>query len=407
MTFDETLHQAFDTLSDRLRAELLTTAAQLTAALENEQHRLADARAVADREAGEVQAAAMAAAQAGTREAEAQALEQGREQGRQSGLVAGRQEGHAEGFASGRDSERDSVGTGVRAASERLIEAVRAIDQARSLSEILDTLASRAGREAPRAAVLLVGRDRFRGWRLVGFDPALDSPNTVDIGPADAGIIAEAVRTGSVAPGDPGGIGAPRFASLPSGRDCVAVPISMSAQIVAVLYADQGPGGNEPATGNRDEGQANAEPALGWRERLEVLTRHAARCLEAITAFKAARVLLERPDLPAGANPRAHDGGLVDHHDAGGPGDPAENDGAAHRYARLLVSEITLYHEPAVMAGRRERDLATRLGVEIARARLLYEQRVPPLLRQRTDYFHDELVRTLANGDAAVLGLET
>ena len=116
MTFDETLHQAFDTLSDRLRAELATTAAQLTAALENERRGLAETRAVADREAGDLQSAATAAAQASIREAEAQALEQGREQGRESGLVDGRQEGHAEGFASGRDTGRDTAGTGFRVA---------------------------------------------------------------------------------------------------------------------------------------------------------------------------------------------------------------------------------------------------------------------------------------------------
>jgi hypothetical protein len=69
----------------------------------------------------------------------------------------------------------------------------------------------------------------------------------------------------------------------------------------------------------------------------------------------------------------------------------------------LLVSEIKLYHEPAVAAGQRERDLASRLGGEIARARVLYEQRVPAAVRDRTDYFRDELVRTLANGDATLL----
>ena len=57
--------------------------------------------------------------------------------------------------------------------------------------------------------------------------------------------------------------------------------------------------------------------------------------------------------------------------------------------------------------GRRDRDLATRLGGEIARARVLYEQRVPPHVRQRADYFHDELVRTLANGDASLLEVRT
>ena len=41
----------------------------------------------------------------------------------------------------------------------------------------------------------------------------------------------------------------------------------------------------------------------------------------------------------------------------------ADGDVAARRYARLLVSEIKLYHESAVADGRRDRDLATRLGL--------------------------------------------
>ena len=81
----------------------------------------------------------------------------------------------------------------------------------------------------------------------------------------------------------------------------------------------------------------------------------------------------------------------------------AEEDTSARRYARLLVSEISLYHESAVIDGRRDRDLATRLGGEIARARVMYEQRVPPHVRGRADYFHDELVQTLANGDSSLL----
>jgi hypothetical protein len=76
---------------------------------------------------------------------------------------------------------------------------------------------------------------------------------------------------------------------------------------------------------------------------------------------------------------------------------------SARRYARILVSEIKLYHEAEVAAGRRERDLATRLGGEIARARSLYEQRVPPDVRHTSDYVRDELIRTLADGDATLL----
>jgi hypothetical protein len=137
---------------------------------------------------------------------------------------------------------------------------------------------------------------------------------------------------------------------------------------------------------------------------LEVMARHAARCLEAITAFRAAQVLTERPDAASLT------GSVVDSRSgsantpaAGEAGEIEDAEHAARRYARLLVSEIKLYHEAAVIAGRRERDLMTRLGGEIARARVLYEQRVPADARRGTDHFQSELVRTLANGDAGLL----
>ena len=62
-----------------------------------------------------------------------------------------------------------------------------------------------------------------------------------------------------------------------------------------------------------------------------------------------------------------------------------------------------MYHEDDIAAGRRERDLAIRLGGEIQRARALYEERVPAQVRLRTDFFQAELVRTLADGDPSLL----
>jgi len=152
-----------------------------------------------------------------------------------------------------------------------------------------------------------------------------------------------------------------------AGRE-VAVPIVLAGEVVAVVAAS-----------GSDVTSANAAA-------IDVLTRYAARSLEAMTAFKTARAVADR-----GA------GG----HDAAA----AEEDASARRYARLLVSEIKLYHEPAVIEGRRDRDLAARLGGEIARARALYEERVPPHVRRRADHFRDELVRTLADGDASLLQL--
>jgi hypothetical protein len=110
--------------------------------------------------------------------------------------------------------------------------------------------------------------------------------------------------------------------------------------------------------------------------------------LEALTAFKTARALA----------------GPLDHTPAReADAVTADEVEAARRYARLLVSEIKLYHEGAVADGRRERDLLGRVGGEIAHARALYDERVPPHVRQQSDYFRAELVRTLANGDESLL----
>jgi hypothetical protein len=81
-----------------------------------------------------------------------------------------------------------------------------------------------------------------------------------------------------------------------------------------------------------------------------------------------------------------------------------DDDQAARRYARLLVSEIKLYNEAAVRIGREKKDLLARLGPEVERARRLYEERVPPAVAGRVEYFHQELVQTLADGDPTLLG---
>jgi hypothetical protein len=76
----------------------------------------------------------------------------------------------------------------------------------------------------------------------------------------------------------------------------------------------------------------------------------------------------------------------------------------ARRFARLLVSEIKLYNEEKVQKGRGEGDLYERLREEIDRSRMMYEKRVSPNVASRYDYFHQELVNTLAEGKADKLG---
>lgn len=376
MTLDDQLKRAFDTLSDRLRAEVDRQVAvvmdDLAASVRDERERAAaEARDAASNQAAasletalaeardQAHAAGLAAGRAeGLEEGRRQGLDEGRQQGAEEGRQQGILEGRQQGVLHGREqAEREASETAAApaiqgehpksadsGASERLAAAVGAIGRGRSLSEILDALAASAASEAAHVDIWLVRGPQLRRWR--------GSDGGSELALQDAGRIADAVRSAT---------------AVVSGPEA-AVPVAMAGQVVAVIGAS-----------GSDSTPANAAA-------LDVLAHYAARCLETLTAFKTARAVSDR----AGQGHEA-DTAL------------AEEDASARRYARLLVSEIKLYHEPAVVEGRRDRDLATRLGGEISRARVLYEERVPIDVRQRSDYFHDELVRTLANGDATLL----
>jgi hypothetical protein len=76
----------------------------------------------------------------------------------------------------------------------------------------------------------------------------------------------------------------------------------------------------------------------------------------------------------------------------------------ARRFARLLVSEIKLYNEQKVKEGREARDLYERLREAIDRSREMYDKRVQPPVAAKFDYFHYELISSLAEGEIGKLG---
>ncbi len=77
----------------------------------------------------------------------------------------------------------------------------------------------------------------------------------------------------------------------------------------------------------------------------------------------------------------------------------------ARRFARLLVSEIELYNERAVLEGREHANLYERLRDDIDRSRQMYEERIPQDVRSSSNFFYEELVLILADGRPEVLGL--
>ncbi len=291
-----------------------------------------------------------------------------------------------------RAKERDVEMAGVT----RLLESIRGLDGASSLSEVLDALALAAAREAARAAVVVLRGDRVQGWKMSGFGQRDTQPKSVDLLIGESGVIGMAVAASRVVTTRDGQNAAagPGFELLPADRMGLAVPVVVGGRVVAVVYAD----------GVTQDGRERPVPS-GWPEVIEVLARHAGRCLEALTTQRAASA---PPRNQAPAAPSATGHGAGPSMAANPPTTMSQiTDGvadAARRTARLLVSEIRLFHEPAVHEGRREGNLMERLAPEIEKARTAYNAQVPAVVRSETDFFHQELIRTLAGGDATLLG---
>ena len=76
----------------------------------------------------------------------------------------------------------------------------------------------------------------------------------------------------------------------------------------------------------------------------------------------------------------------------------------ARRFARLLVSEIKLYNKEKVDEAREAGNIYSQLKEAIDRSREMYDKRVQPAVASKFDYFHYEVVNSLADGKDANLG---
>jgi hypothetical protein len=278
MEFDERLLRTFESLTARLQQEiagqLSTVAAELSASA------LADRdAALADRDA------AVAEAVRGTRTATEHELTErlagdvARADAQARAELTASHTAASERLIESHKAANERLIESHKVAGERLIEAVRTIDGARSLSDVLDALVACASTEVGRAALFLLQEPMLKGWRLAGFDEFGAGGSRVELPVADGGLIGEAAETCRVVraePGSPRSGVLPAFVNLPDQALALAVPLVMSGQAFAVLYVDEGNNG--------------AMARDSWPATIEVLARHAARALEAITASRLAQV---------------------------------------------------------------------------------------------------------------------
>lgn len=288
MSLDDTLHKTFESLrqavDEVVAREVRTAHEQTRAAVDRERRTILEqtehtARAAADLRAV---ASANATSSADVERTRQAAYDEGFDAGRADGWDAGRQLGTSE----GRQAAFADAAARELTASERLAGSIRQLDTVRTVPEMLDLLLTCVMKEAARAAVLIVRGNELQGWKFIGFGARTANPTEFRQAVLGAGVIEEAIRSGSTA--STHGtvrIPAPAFAELPLGRRAIGVPIVIQGRVVAVLYADQGR-------------QAQAEhPAegLAWPAAIEIMTRHASRCLEASGALRTAAARAPTP----------------------------------------------------------------------------------------------------------------
>ena len=190
--------------------------------------------------------------------------------------LAGQGLGAAEGVAAALQQSRQSRFEML----DRLLTAVRAVDEAGSLTGILGALMKGASADTSRVAILLIDGYMLRTWGHVGFDEAT-APTEMPIGAAGTLAAAVALKQPSfVAPEIEGSENAgPRFMHVPAGHTGLVVPLSVGGDVVALLYADD------------VRKSVEQEEAPLWTEEVQLMARHAELRLENITSVRTVEVL--------------------------------------------------------------------------------------------------------------------
>ena len=276
-----------------------------------------------------------------------------------------------------------------------------------SPSEIFRALLEGTVAGAPRAAVFLMRDGRFKGWNSIGYPAAAAQAQRQTIAPADSGWLAalaaeEDVRWRSLTAGE----SVPDFGQSHA-ADTVGLPMRVGGKAVAILIAERG-AAEEPWSPAAlailcQAARLRLELDLAWR-RLKTL---AAESTAAGTTPPSTRQPTSQPSHPkeasmtapaAAATELAPWSGVAT---AAAEADPRREE--ARRYARLVATDIRLYNEEAVVVGRRQRDLARRLGEQFQRGRDAFAQRFPDLGPDGMKLLDDAYVQVLAGGDASLI----
>lgn len=287
---------------------------------------------------------------------------------------------------------------------------LRLLDAGRAQSEVLQQLLSQLERCCRQRAVVVFREGQVSGWSGTGF-------GSDEVVPRWRASLASSPMLKLAAEGQPaaGPLSADAVLSgwFGAGSELLVVPMSLRGKVVGALVASDPTRGEDVQALTYLTGllletlavrPALPTPALRDPERVAAQPQVEAPAVE---------FAIPRPEPPAPpAMPPVPDGSetvqlktpVTPVVPMRSPEEERKHE-EARRFARLLVSEIRLYNEQAVQEGRTTKDIYPRLKEDIDRSREMYEQRITPEVRASGNYFYEELVRILGDGDPETLGL--
>ncbi|MFZ1700795.1 MAG: hypothetical protein WBO10_03785 [Pyrinomonadaceae bacterium] len=222
---------------------------------------------------------------------------------------------------------------------------------------------------------------------FTSFDPVVESAPTADVAEAFEYQTFESIETVEVQPVqeeyvEPAEETQPAYAEAEFSHQSELEPeVTADPAPVAAFESDNSPFTSSPFDSSANEYAPAGVPSGGFEPAVETV-------VEAPAPSAPRARLSDRPvDLPIEV-----------------PEEERRSHNDARRFARLLVSEIKLYNEKKVTEGRESSDLYERLRDAIDRSREMYDKRVQPPVASKFDYFHYELVNSLAEGDDGRLG---
>lgn len=275
--------------------------------------------------------------------------------------------------------------------AEALNLAVRRIRRASSITATGAALLETAGAYCGRAALMVHKAGSLSGWRTSGFGSGnngfAESWARFQVAVSDAPALAQAVETRDavVSRSLPDHL-SPALVALfgtPPEEKAYLFPLSLRQKVVAILYADA-------------VGAEQVQPAA-----LELLCAVAEATIETLST---------RPFPPAAPGPA---GAAPERRPSPAPTKPPEWESLspgerdlhlrAQRFARVLVADVQLYRPEEIREGKKTHNLYGALKEEIDKSREVYYrkfgQSIPSI-----DYFHLELLRTLAADQEELLG---